>query len=261
MIYFPMAIVRVTGAAAATILRQVGVFAIFVSATIRAAFKRFYWKQFRKYLFEIGFYSLPVVGITAVFTGAVLAMQSYNGFARFSAQGAVASVVVLSITRELGPVLSGLMVAGRVGAAIAAELASMKVTEQLEAMQTLSTNPLGYLVAPRVLAATIMLPVLVIIADIIGVFGGFIIATTKLGFLPGPYLVNTFKYLENFDVISGLIKASSFGFIVAIVSSYQGYHAERGAQGVGIATTKAVVNSSMLILAMNYFITQLIIGS
>src|SRR5688572_23353638 len=138
MIHLPLYMVRVTGAATETIIRQIGVFALFLVATIRAALKRFYWKQFGRYLFEIGFYSLPVVGITAVFTGAVLAMQSYNGFERFSAQGAVASVVVLSITRELGPVLSGLMVTGRVGAAIAAELASMRVTEQLEAMQTLS---------------------------------------------------------------------------------------------------------------------------
>src|SRR5271167_2900328 len=145
----------------------------------------FYWRMFGRALLEIGYFSLPVVALTAVFTGMVLALQSYTGFARFSAQGAVANLVVLSITRELGPVLAGLMVSGRVGAAMAAEIGTMRVTDQIDALSTLSTDPMKYLVAPRLLAGLIALPLLVVVADILGVLGGFIIATLKLGFSSG----------------------------------------------------------------------------
>jgi len=187
----------------------------------------------------------------------VLALQSYTGFARFSAEGAVATVVVLSITRELGPVLAGLMVAGRIGASMAAEIGTMRVTEQIDALTTLSTNPYKYLVAPRILAGIISLPFLVLIGDIIGVFGGYIVGVYKLGFNAGTYLQRTIEFLEPIDVISGLVKAAVFGFLVALMGCYHGYRSGRGAQGVGAATTNAVVSASILILVANYGITTL----
>jgi phospholipid/cholesterol/gamma-HCH transport system permease protein len=217
----------------------------------------YYFRQLGRQMVDIGYYSLPVIGLTAIFTGAVLALQSYSGFSRFNAESSIATVVVLSITRELGPVLGGLMVAGRVGAAIAAEIGTMRVTEQIDALSTLSTNPFKYLVLPRLLAGLLTLPVLVLIADIIGVFGGYAVSIHKLGFSPGPYLKSTFDFLEFKDVFSGLVKASAFGFIVALMGCYHGFHSDRGAQGVGKATTNAVVSASILILLSNYFITEL----
>ncbi len=206
---------------------------------------------------DIGYYSLPVVGLTALFTGMVLALQSYTGFTRFNAESAVAAVVVLSVTRELAPVLAGLMVAGRVGAAIAAEIGTMRVTEQIDALTTLSVNPFKYLIVPRIIAGTLMLPVLVLIGDIIGVFGGYIVSIYTLGFSPGSYLTQTWDILERMDVISGLWKASAFGFIVTLMGCYHGFNSGRGAQGVGAATTYAVVSASILILVSNFLLTKL----
>jgi phospholipid/cholesterol/gamma-HCH transport system permease protein len=164
---------------------------------------------------------------------------------------------VLSMTRELGPVLAGLMVAGRVGASMAAEIGTMRVTEQIDALTSLSTDPFKYLVWPRLIAGLLMLPLLVIVADIIGVFGGYIVGIYKLGFGPYEYVDNTFEFLETEDVVSGLVKAAVFGFLVALMGCYQGYHSEGGAQGVGAATTKAVVSASILILTANYVVTEL----
>ena len=206
---------------------------------------------------DIGYNSLPVVGLTTLFTGMVLALQSYTGFSRFSAEGAVATVVVLSITRELAPVLAGLMVAGRVGASMAAEIGTMRVTEQIDALKTLSTNPLKYLVAPRLLASLIMLPALVFVGDIIGILGGYIISIYQLDFNASNYLHQTVQYLEARDVILGLVKAAAFGFIIALMGCYHGYTSKGGAQGVGSATTKAVVSASILILITNYALTVL----
>ena len=208
-------------------------------------------------MIEIGYYSLPVVGLTAIFTGMVLALQSYTGFARFSAESAIPNVVIVSITRELGPVLAGLMVAGRVGAAMAAEIGTMRVTEQIDALETLATNPFKYLVAPRLIAGLTMLPILVLIADIIGVFGGYVVSTAKLGFNPAIYLQNTIDFLEPQDVISGLVKAGAFGFLITLMGCYHGYSSRGGAQGVGAATTNAVVSASILILSSNYLITEM----
>ncbi len=211
-----------------------------------------------KQCIEIGYYSLPVVGMTAIFTGAVLALQSYSGFSRFNAESSIAIVVVLSITRELGPVLAGLMVAGRIGAAYAAEIGTMRVTEQIDALVTLSTDPYKYLVLPRLIAGLTMLPLLVLIADIIGVFGGYLVSIHELGFSPGPYLKSTFDFLETKDVVSGLIKAGVFGFLIALMGCYHGFNSKGGAQGVGAATTHAVVSASILILLSNYFLTALL---
>ena len=217
----------------------------------------FYGRLFGRALLEIGYFSLPVVALTAVFTGMVLALQSYTGFARFSAQGAVASLVVLSVTRELGPVLAGLMVAGRIGAATAAELGTMRVTDQIDALSTLSTNPMKYLVTPRLLAGIIALPLLVIVADVLGVMGGFIVSTMKLGFSADSYVTNTVNFVRMDDVVSGLAKAAVFGFIISLMGCYQGYNSKGGAQGVGSATTLAVVSASILILALDYVLTEM----
>ena len=191
----------------------------------------------------------------------VLALQSYTGFSRFSAESSIATVVVLSMTRELGPVLAGLMVAGRIGASIAAEIGTMRVTEQIDALVTLSTNPFKYLIVPRLWAGVIMLPLLVLAADAIGVFGGYLVATYKLGFNSANYIHKTFTYLKAEDVNSGLIKAAVFGFIIALCGCYSGYTSKGGAQGVGIATTSAVVSASILILICNYLLTAILFGS
>lgn len=237
-------------------LAAVGRVAMFVWASISGIFHPpYYTRMFLKQVVEIGYYSLPVVGMTAIFTGAVLALQSYSGFSRFSAESSIAIVVVLSITRELGPVLAGLMVAGRIGAAYAAEIGTMRVTEQIDALTTLSTDPYKYLVLPRLLAGLIMLPCLVLVADVIGVFGGYLVAIHELGFSPVPYLKSTFEYLETKDVVSGLVKASAFGFIITLMGCYHGFNSRGGAQGVGQATTHAVVSASILILISNYILT------
>ena len=228
-----------------------------VRAVVHGVSGPFYPRAIWRQMIDIGYYSLPVVGLTAIFTGMVLALQSHTGFSRFEAESAVATIVVLSMTRELGPVLAGLMVAGRVGASMAAEIGTMRVTEQIDALTTLSTDPFKYLVWPRLLAGFLMLPLLVIVADVIGVFGGYIVGIYKLGFGPFEYINNTFEFLETEDVVSGLVKAAVFGFLVALMGCYQGYHSEGGAQGVGAATTKAVVSASILILTANYIVTEL----
>jgi len=166
-------------------------------------------------------------------------------------------VVVLSMTRELGPVLAGLMVAGRIGASMAAEIGTMRVTDQIDALTTLSTNPFKYLVTPRLIAGLTMMPLLVLVADIIGVFGGFLIGVNKLGFNPANYLTQTFEFLEVKDVASGLTKAAAFGFVISLMGCYHGYNSRGGAQGVGTATINAVVSSLILILIFNYLITEM----
>ena len=240
------------------ILRGTGAVTLFAAVAISHIFRPpFYGRLFLKAFVEIAWFSLPVVAMTAFFTGMVLALQSYTGFARFNAEGAVANVVVLSITRELGPVLAGLMVAGRIGAAFAAEIGTMRVTDQIDALNTLSTNPMKYLVTPRILAGTIALPLLVVVANILGVMGGWLIGTQQLGFSSGAYLKATFDFLQSWDVISGLIKAAAFGFIVTLMGCWCGYTSGGGAQGVGRATTSAVVASSILILASDYVLTAM----
>jgi len=232
---------------------------IFIYKSLKMGFAGpYYWRQIFKQFIEIGYFSLPVVGLTAIFTGMVLALQSYTGFSRFSAEGSIATVVVLSITRELGPVLAGLMVAGRVGAAMAAEIGTMKVTEQIDALVTLSASPFRYLMFPRILAGTLMLPLLVIIADIIGVMGGYVVSVYKLDFNAANYIDQTLKFLEWQDVSSGLIKSAVFGFITSTMGCYYGYNSGRGAEGVGKATTNAVVMASILILVANYALTMLL---
>jgi phospholipid/cholesterol/gamma-HCH transport system permease protein len=239
-------------------LAGVGRIAMFAATAVSHCVRPpFYPALIGRQMLDIGYFSLPVVGLTALFTGMVLALQSYTGFARFQAEGAVATVVVLSMTRELGPVIAGLMVAGRIGASMAAEIGTMRVTEQIDALVTLSTNPFKYLVVPRILAGIAMLPLLVLVADIIGVLGGYLVAVYKLNFNAAAYLKQTADYLQWMDVISGLVKAAVFGFLIAMLGCFHGYNSGGGAQGVGRATTNSVVSSSIMILVMDYMLTEI----
>ncbi|MCA0432320.1 MAG: ABC transporter permease [Proteobacteria bacterium] len=242
-------------------LAETGRIALFTrDALLQGLTPRYYLRQIALQFFRIGYTSLPVVALTAFFTGGALALQIYLGSSRFNAESLVASIVALGITRELGPVLAGLMVSGRVGASIAAELGTMRVTEQIDALVTLSANPQKYLVGPRLLAAVISLPLLVAIGDTIGIFGGYMVGTHSLGFNEYAYLKNTADFLKLDDVTSGLIKAAVFGFIIALMGCYHGFNSKGGAQGVGRATTNAVVSSAILILAANFVLTSLLFG-
>jgi phospholipid/cholesterol/gamma-HCH transport system permease protein len=253
-----MSLLAGLGRATLALLETIGGVVLFALQALASGLSgRLHGRQLARQMLEMGYFSLPVVGLTAVFTGMVLALQSYTGFSRFEAQSAIPTIVVLSMTRELGPVLAGLMVAGRVGASIAAELGTMRVTEQIDALTTLATDPLRYLVFPRLLAGTLMLPLLVVVADVIGVMGGWLVSVYKLGFGPIEYVNRTFEFLETQDVVSGLVKAAVFGFLLTLMGSYHGYRSKGGAQGVGAATTRAVVSASILILIANYFVTEL----
>jgi phospholipid/cholesterol/gamma-HCH transport system permease protein len=249
---------RAIGRAVLGTCETLGEIALFACRALAAGVAGpYYPRQIGRQMLDIGFYSLPVVGLTAVFTGMVLALQSFTGFARFQAESAIPTIVVVSLTRELGPVLAGLMVAGRVGAAMAAELGTMRVTEQIDALTTLATDPMRYLVFPRLVAGVLMLPALVLVADVIGVMGGFVVSVYKLGFNEVDYINRTLQYLQAEDVIAGLVKAAVFGFLVSLMGCYQGYNSRGGAQGVGSATTRAVVTASILILTFDYIITEL----
>jgi phospholipid/cholesterol/gamma-HCH transport system permease protein len=241
-----------------TMFASIGRLVIFAAVAVSHIVRPpFYPNAFFQQLVNIGFYSLPVVGLTALFTGGALALQIYSGGARFSAEAVVPSIVAIAMARELGPVLGGLMVAGRVSTSIAAELGTMRVTEQIDALTTLSTNPMKYLVTPRLMAATLAMPVLVFIGDTIGIMGGFLVGTQRLDFNGTTYLKNTWDFLEFQDISSGLMKAAVFGFIIALIGCYSGYHSGRGAQGVGTATKTAVVTASVLIFASNYILTEM----
>jgi phospholipid/cholesterol/gamma-HCH transport system permease protein len=217
----------------------------------------FYGRLFWRSFVDFAYFSLPVVAMTAIFSGMVIALQSYTGFARYGATSAVANIVLISVVRELAPVLAGLMVAGRVGAAMAAELGTMRVTDQIDALRTLSTDPMKYLIAPRLLAGLLALPLLVLVADILGVMGGFIVATAKLGFSAHSYLTNSINFLQWNDVNLSLVKAAVFGLLVSLMGCYHGFNSRGGAQGVGAATTSAVVSASILILGFDYALTEL----
>jgi phospholipid/cholesterol/gamma-HCH transport system permease protein len=248
------------GAATLGFLTEIGRVGVFCARAALSCFSPpFYVSQVGRQMARIGFYSLPVVGLTAVFIGAALALNIYTGGARFNAESLVPNIVVLGITRELGPVLAGLMLAGRVSAGIAAEIGTMRVTEQIDALTTLSTNPFKFLIAPRVIAAVVSMPMLVVIADIIGVFGGFLVSTSSLGFNGAIYVKNTLDFMTTGDVIVGLVKAAAFGFIIAAMGCYFGFNSKGGAGGVGRAATYAVVAAAVLILAANYVLTTLFV--
>ncbi|WP_121629908.1 MlaE family ABC transporter permease [Tropicibacter alexandrii] len=244
------------GRAVLALMAAVGRVALFAfSAVSHMVRPPFYARELGVALVNIGWLSLPVVGLTAIFTGAALALQIYSGGARFNAEAVVPQIVAIGMVRELGPVLVGLMIAARVTSSIAAEIATMKVTEQIDALVTLSTNPMKYLVAPRVLAALLVVPALVGVGDVIGIFGGYAVATGSLGFNAAAYLKNTVDFLEPLDVISSLVKGCAFGGIAATMGCYFGMMSGRGAQGVGRATKGSVEAAAVLILAANFLLT------
>jgi len=239
-----------------SIFAHVGMYANTLARIVRAmATPPWYAKLALQQAEEVGVQSLPVVMMTALFTGMVLALQSYIGFHRFGAESMVATVVSLSMLRELGPVLVGLMVAGRVGASFAAELGTMRVSEQIDALWTLSTDPFRYLIMPRIVAAILMMPLLVALADAIGIFGGYVISVHFLDQTPAVYIENSTMFLELHDLFSGIVKAAVFGGIIGLVGCSEGFHCSGGAQGVGKATTRAVVVSAMSILIFDYILT------
>ncbi|MEM9576116.1 MAG: ABC transporter permease [Pseudomonadota bacterium] len=251
-----MNLLAVIGRTILGVLAAIGRIAIFGAQAISHLLRPpFYGREFLAALLNIGWLSLPVVGLTAVFTGGALALQIYAGGSRFNAEAVVPQIVAVGMVRELGPVLVGLMIAARVTSSIAAEIATMKVTEQIDALVTLSTHPMKYLTVPRVLAAVIVVPLLVGVGDIIGIFGGFAVATGTLGFNAATYINNTVNFLEPLDVISSLTKGAVFGFGAALMGCYHGMNSGRGAMGVGRATKTAVEAAAVFILAANFVLT------
>lgn len=245
------------GAATLGLLAAIGRLSMFTADTLGHMVRPpFYPRAFRTALLQIGYFSLPVVGLTALFTGGALALQIYSGGSRFDAQAVVPQIVAIGMVRELGPVLVGLMIAARVTSSIAAEIATMKVTEQIDALVTLSTHPMKYLTAPRVLAATLTVPLLVAVGDIIGIMGGTLVSTLRLDFTTTTYLQNTVDFLEARDIVSSLAKGAVFGFLAALMGCYHGLQSDRGAAGVGRATKSSVVAASVAILAANFLLTE-----
>lgn len=239
-------------------LALIGQVTIFTLTGLSAIFRPpYYLRELLNALLHIGYLSLPVVGLTALFTGGALALQIYAGGARFNAEAVVPQIVAIGIVRELGPVLVGLMIAARVTSSIAAEIATMKVTEQIDALTTLSTDPMRYLAAPRLAAALIAVPALVGIGDIIGIWGGFLVGTGQLGFNAATYVQNTADFLEATDIVSSLVKGAAFGLIAATMGCFMGMNSGRGAQGVGRATKSAVEAAAVMILAANFLLTNL----
>jgi len=219
----------------------------------------YYWRAFWEAFARIGYASLPVVGMTAIFTGAALALNIYQGSLLLNAEAFLPQILGVSIVRELGPVLAALMVAGRCSSAMAAEIGTMRVTEQIDAMSTLAVDPFKYLIAPRILATTLALPILVLIADIIGVYGGYLVAVYALDFTPQMYIRQLADFLTVADVTSGLWKAAVFGFLISVMGCYYGYTSRGGAGGVGSSTRTAVVAAAVAVLASNYFMTSLLV--
>jgi phospholipid/cholesterol/gamma-HCH transport system permease protein len=218
----------------------------------------FEFREWLRQMVRLGVDSIPVVFLTAMFTGMVLALQTYNGFQRVHAENFVGSVVALAMLRELSPVLVGLMVTGRVGSSMAAEIGTMRVTEQLDALEALATDPVQYLFVPRVIAGIAMLPFLVVLGDALGIGGGYLVAVKLMGANPVVYESNTYQYLVMNDIWSGLVKAAAFGLILTLTGCVRGYYTSGGAEGVGRATTSAVVSASLIILLSDFFLTKLL---
>lgn len=254
----PLGWVAAIGRAVLESVAAVGRVGQFAVAGLRAAFTPpWYPRQILGQFIAVGFLSLPVVGLTAWFTGAALALNIYSGGDRFNAETVMPQIVALGITRELGPVLAALMLAGRVASAMASEIGAMRATEQVDAMVTLSTDPRRYLIAPRLIAATISLPLLTLLADLIGIAGGMQVSKLLIDLPPSIYIINTADFITRWDVESGVIKSAAFGFIIGLMGCYHGDKAKGGARGVGRATTSAMVSSAVLILAADYLISSI----
>lgn len=240
-------------------LTSIGSIMIFLIKSLRYGFTPpYYWRQIGEQVVQIGYFSLPVVGMTAIFTGMAMALQVYSGFSSFSAENAIPAIVMIAMTRELGPVLTALMVAGRLGGAMTAEIGTMKVTEQIDALSTLAVNSERYLAFPRIIAGTFLLPFLVFIDTIIGILGGYLVSVYNLGFNSANYIKQTFIAMQTWDIVAGMIKGGVFGFLICLMGVYHGYRSQGGAEGVGRATTNSVVSSSVLILLTNYILTSLL---
>ncbi|MDR0695210.1 MAG: ABC transporter permease [Holosporales bacterium] len=227
----------------------------FVKTMLAGIIPPYYYKQIARQAVQIGYFSLPIVGLTALFTGMAMTLQCYTGFSEFTAETAIPSVVMIAITRELGPVLTALMVTGRLGASMTAEIGTMKVTEQIDALKTLAVNSYKYLVFPRLLASVTLLPLLVFINDIVGILGGYLVGVYYLDFNSANYVHNTFSAMTSWDILSGMLKGSVFGFIICLMGCYSGYLSKEGAEGVGRATINSVVSSSILILLLDCILT------
>ena len=239
---------------------EIGRLAVFAGRVKLAALTpRWYGGEILRQMVRIGFYSLPVVGLAAVFIGAALALNIYEGGSRYGAEQFVPNIVVLGISRELGAVITGLMLAGRVSAGIAAEIGAMRVTEQIDALETLSASRYRYLYAPRFIAALATLPLLVVAANIIGVMGGWLVSVYGLGFDSTVYLRNTVDFVTRDDILVGLIKAVLFGGIIAVMGCYQGDRSQAGATGVGRAATLSMVGAAVLVLAFNYVLSTVFV--
>ena len=256
---FPVVLFDRVGRHSLNVFEELGRFFYILYSTIYWTFRRpFDAREWIRQMVRVGVDSIPVVGLTAMFTGMVMALQTYRSFARFHAEGFVASVVSLSLTRELAPVLASLMIAGRIGSSLAAEIGTMRVTEQIDALYAMATEPIQYLVVPRVGATTLMLPPLVAIGNGLGIFGGYAIAVGLMGANPVMYWDKTFQYLDLNDVFSGLIKAAVFGLILSVTGCTKGFFTTGGAEGVGRATTSAVVMASVVILISDFFLTKIL---
>jgi phospholipid/cholesterol/gamma-HCH transport system permease protein len=239
--------------------REMGRFATLTGRTVVWTFRPPYdFRELARQMVRIGVDSAPVVLLTALFTGMVLSLQTFSTLRRVNAESYVGTLVALSMVRELGCVLGALVLAGRSGSGMGAELGTMRVTEQIDALEVLATDPVHYLVVPRVWATTLMLPLLVGLADVVGIVGGYFVAVSLLGANPVSYIENTFQFMDAGDVTSGLIKGAVFGLLIALIGCQQGYYARGGAEGVGRATTRSVVLASMAILISDFFLTKIL---
>jgi phospholipid/cholesterol/gamma-HCH transport system permease protein len=251
-----LSFVDALGRHALKVCNQCGAFVLFLVACLKTLFTtRLKVSTTFAQMQAIGVDSLSIVVLTGTFGGAVIAFQTYIGFKRFGGQEFMGPVVALALAREMAPVLTGLMVTGRAGSAIAAEIGTMRITEQIDALRTLCINTWHYLVVPRIVASTVMLPFLTLFSFVFGTVGGYAIAVYVLGLNGEHYVSGIARYLQLQDILKGLFKASVFGFILALVGAYKGYTTKGGARGVGRATTQSVVVASIMILIANYFLT------
>ena len=248
-----------TGRLFLSVTERTGSFAQFLLDTLLGCFKRpFEWKELSKQLERVGVGSSPVVMVTAIFTGMVFTLQTYDGFKRFQAEAFVPGVLGIALLRELVPVLGCMMVAGRVGSAMAAELGTMRVTSQIEALEVMGTDPVQFLVVPRFLATLLMMPLLITLSDLVGICGGWFLVTEVLNENAPGFIDQLFDFLDPEDYWSGMVKAATFGAIIASVGCYQGLTTKGGAEGVGRNTTNAVVYASVGILIADFFLTKVL---
>jgi phospholipid/cholesterol/gamma-HCH transport system permease protein len=260
--YLIISALNAVGETTISFCTELGKFSLFLYNALRASFRlRISLKKVCSHMNTIGIHSLAISIITGTFAGAVLAYQMHEGFKKFGGQNLLGAIVALSMIRELGPVLTGLMVTGRAGSSIAAEIGTMRISEQLDALKTLGIDPFQYLIIPRIIGATCIMPFLTIFSMFAGIVGGYVVALCALGIPPDAYISHIKELVTPFDVVGGAIKGAIFGFIFSTVGCYQGYHARDGARGVGMATTQSVVMGSIIIIISNYFLALILFGT